>query len=396
MQAFEGIRILDFTHVYAGPFTTYQFAVMGAEVIKIEPTDNPDMMRNEGVDAASNEIGLGSTYLFNNQGKKAISLNLATEEGQGIARKLIETADVLVENYSSGLDKYGLGSKQALEINPQLIYCNMSAYGPDNEFAGRPAFDPVIQAMSGMMSVNGEPDQPFIRVGPPLIDYGTGAQAAFAISSALFQRSRTGKGQVIHVNMLDAALVMMSPILAGAMQSGETEKRTGNGHNSRPGYAVYTCQGGDLMIGAFTPRHHQNLFDAMTIWTEIEQPESIDSHWLGQNGEKIRYCLSQKFSLNTADHWEVFLNSHDLPAAKVRDQYEMLKHDQPRRAWTSQHQRIPGNEMTVPISAFTFAESGPALDTRCARHGEDTNSVLGELGFSKNELDQLRESGIIF
>lgn len=213
MQAFERVRILDFTHVYAGPFTTYQFAVMGAEVIKIEPTDNPDMMRNEGVDAASNEVGLGSTYLFNNQGKKAISLNLATEEGQGIARKLIETADVLVENYSSGLDKYGLGSKQALEINPQLIYCNMSAYGPDNEFADRPAFDPVIQAMSGMMSVNGEPDQPFIRVGPPLIDYGTGAQAAFAISSALFQRSRTGKGQVIHVNMLDAALVMMSPIV---------------------------------------------------------------------------------------------------------------------------------------------------------------------------------------
>jgi crotonobetainyl-CoA:carnitine CoA-transferase CaiB-like acyl-CoA transferase len=365
-------------------------------VIKIEPTDNPDMMRNEGVDAASNEVGLGSTYLFNNQGKKAISLNLATEQGQGIARKLIETADVLVENYSSGLDKYGLGSKQALEINPQLIYCNMSAYGPDNEFADRPAFDPVIQAMSGMMSVNGEPDQPFIRVGPPLIDYGTGAQAAFAISSALFQRSRTGKGQVIHVNMLDAALVMMSPILAGSMQSGKTEKRTGNGHNSRPGYAVYTCQGGDLMIGAFTPRHHQKLFDAMTIWTEIEQPESIDSHWLGQHGEKIRDCLSQRFSLNTADHWEVFLNSHDLPAAKVRDQYEMLKQDQPRRAPTSQHQRIPGNQMTVPISAFTFAESGPVLDTRCARHGEDTNSVLGELGFSKNELDQLRENGVIF
>jgi hypothetical protein len=255
MRPFEGIRVLDFTHVYAGPFATFQLAVMGAEVIKIEAPGKPDQIRLEGVDEALNEQGLGTSYVFNNQGKKAISLNLDSDEGHQIAVQLIESADVLVENYPGTMAKYGLSPEQALAINPLLIYCEMTGFGRDNPFAGRPAYDPVIQAASGMMSLNGTADQEFLRVGPPLIDYGMGAQTAFAIACALYQRNLSGKGQVIEANMLDAALVMMSPLVANAIHAGETEQRTGNVQIDRPGYGVYPCNDDNLMIGAFTLEH---------------------------------------------------------------------------------------------------------------------------------------------
>ena len=137
MQVFEGIRVLDFTHVYAGPFATYQLAVMGAEVIKIEPPGLPDVMREIGVDEDLNQQGLGSAYIFNNQGKKAITLNLSSTEGKAIALELIATADVLVENYTNGFEPFGLGSEQALAVNPRLIYCEMTGFSRDNKFSGR-------------------------------------------------------------------------------------------------------------------------------------------------------------------------------------------------------------------------------------------------------------------
>ncbi len=395
MQPFSNIRALDFTHVYAGPFATYQLAVMGAEVIKVEPPDNPDMMRCEGVDEVGNQQGLGSSYIFNNQGKKAICLDLHSHEGKAIACQLIETADVLVENYSHGLGCFGLDSKQALKINPRLIYCDMSAYGPANHFAGRPAFDPVIQATSGMMSVNGESDQDYLRVGPPLIDYGTGAQAAFAIASALFQRSQTGKGQVITVNMLDAALVMMSPLVANAMISGKTDERSGNVQIQRPGYSTHRCRRGDLMVGAFTLKQQIRLFTVMSLAESMSLPDRIDVDWIRSHGKSIREKLSFRFAEKDAEHWEQLLNENDVPASRVRDLYEALVNEQPQRAAASQHQRLADNSMTAPIAAFTYAHGGPELEMRCAQHGEDTAAVLNDLGYDDAAVLRLKEAGVV-
>lgn len=395
MQAFEGIRVLDFTHVYAGPFATYQLAVMGAEVIKIEPPDSPDMMRDNGVEETHNQLGLGSSYVFNNQGKKAITLNLDTPEGKTIALKLIKTADVLVENYTHGLESFGLGPEQALALNPRLIYCEMTGFGKDNEYSGRPAYDPVIQAFSGMMSLNGEADQEYLRVGPPLIDYGTGAQAAFAIASALFQRDRSGKGQVIEVNMLDAALVMMSPQVANAIHAGSTDLRIGNVQTTLPGYAVFNCKQGDIMIGAYSLAQHSKLFDALDIGEAIDIPDIIDKHWLKDNGEQIRTIILQRMSQRTAEEWEEILNQSDIPAARIRDLFEMLSSDQSRRAPASQYQRVEGSPHTAPIAAFRFAEHGPDLDQHCARHGEDNAAVLNELGYDDDAIAALTEKGVI-
>ena len=393
MQAFDGIRVLDFTHVYAGPFASYQLAVMGAEVIKIESPQLPDMMRAEGHDDSRNALGLGLGYLVNNQGKKAITLDLSKPQGLEIASQLVQSADVLIENYSGALRRFGLGAEQAHNINPELIYCSMSGYGEDNPNAGFPAYDQVIQAFSGMMSVNGEPDQAPLRVGPPLVDYGTGAQSAFAIASALFQRSRTGKGQVINVNMVDAALMMMSPLIANAMHRGKTENRTGNVQIDRPGYAVYACEDDDLMLGAFTLKQHNKLFAALEF--DDINPANVTRLWLKQEGARLRERMLESFSKRSAEAWERYLNQFDVPAARVRDLYEMLQSDQLQRSASSQHKRLADNPMTAPIAAFDYAHGGPEFDSYCARHGEDTDSVLGALGWSQDQLDELRRLEVI-
>jgi crotonobetainyl-CoA:carnitine CoA-transferase CaiB-like acyl-CoA transferase len=395
MQAFEGIRVLDFTHVFAGPFATHQLAVMGAEVIKIEPPGLPDVMRGIGVNEEHNQQGLGSSYIFNNQGKKAITLNLNSPEGKAIALELIGTADVLVENYSNGLEPFGLGPDQALAANPRLIYCEMTGFGSDNEFSGRPAYDPVIQAFSGMMSVNGEADQAYLRVGPPLVDYGTGAQAAFAIASALFQRNHSGKGQVIEVNMLDAALVMMSPQVANAIHAGSTDVRTGNVQTVQPGYAVFACDNGDIMIGAYSLEQHRKLFKVLDIGALIDIPETIDKQWLKAHGEQIRELILQRLGHNSAEHWEVVLNKADVPAARIRDLHEMLVGDQTKRASNSQYNRVEGSARSAPIAAFRYAEYGPDLNPYCARHGEDNASVYAEIGYDSDAITELVERGVI-
>jgi len=396
MRAFEGIRVIDFTHVFAGPFATFQLGVMGAEIIKIEPPDTPDMMRECGADEALNEQGLGLNYQVNNQGKKAISLNLKHEDGLKVARKLIATADVLVENYTHGLSAYGLGPDDALAINPRLIYCEMSGFGRDNLFSGRPAYDTVIQATSGMMSVNGEADRPMLRVGPPLIDYGTGAQAAFAISAALFQRSQTGKGQVIEVNMLDAALMMMSPQVADSTHRGSTDQRGGNAHPSYAAYGTFACSDDEVMVGAFTPLQNSKLFQSLKLGDFMEIPENVTLHWLKAHAEEIRNHLTPIFAKRTAREWETYLNEHDIPSARVRDMYDMLSNEQQHRAPSSQFQRVADREITAPIAAFNYAEDGPDLNIRCAKHGEDTDEVLSALGFDDQQLTEMRNNGAIY
>jgi len=394
MQAFEGIRVLDFTHVYAGPFASFQLAVMGAEVIKIESPQNLDMMRSDGTDSERTRDGLAVGYLANNQGKKSICLDLAREEGREIARRLIESADVLVENYTHGLQRYGLDSEAALEINPQLIYCSLTGFGDDNVFSGRPAYDTVIQAFSGMMSVNGEATQQRMRVGPPLMDYGTGAQAAFAIASALYQGTRTGKGQVINVNMLDAALVMMSPLVLTAIDESKSPARTGN-LTRRPGYGVFDCSDDAIMVGAFTFAQHQRLFSSMKLDPIFIEQNAGDEASLLRNADGLRSAMQQCFEKRDTSYWEVRLNKDDVPAARVRDLYEMLKQEQLQRAPGSQFQRLQDSTLTAPIAAFTYADDGPEFDDYCARAGEDTDTVLADIGISSEQIKELRAAGII-
>ena len=353
------------------------------------------MMRGDGADQARNEAGMGLYYLANNQGKKAICLDLNQDEGRDVARQLIASADVLVQNYANGLERHELGPEQALKINQQLIYCSMSGFGSNNPFSGRSAYDPVIQAFSGMMSVNGEAEQARLRVGPPLVDYGTGAQAAFAIASALYQRSQTGKGQIIDVNMLDAALVMMTPMVLNSIHRGETDARTGNVQTSRPGYAVFDCSDDPIMLGAYNVRQHRSLFQLLGFDDLDSELENHSYSWLETNGAELRRRMQQCLITQTADYWETQLNQNHIPAARVRDLHGMLCQEQSQRSPESQARGLSESQLTAPAAAFKFASDGPVFHDYCAGHGEDTENVLSELGITVDRIDELKELGVI-
>ena len=221
MQAFDGIRILDLTHVLAGPFSTYQLALLGADVIKIESRDATDMSRETGPDDDLNEVMMGTHFMTQGSNKRAITLNLKTEEGRQIMTQLIETADVLVENFKRGtLEKLGFSYETMKQINPKIIYCSITGFGHTGPKGEDGAFDNVIQAYSGIMEATGPADDRSVMVGPPVLDYGTGAQAAFAISAALLRRERSGESQHIDISMLDCALMLMSSSVLNHSQTG--------------------------------------------------------------------------------------------------------------------------------------------------------------------------------
>src|SRR2546421_609017 len=230
MRPFEGIKILDCTHVLAGPFAAYQLAVLGADVIKVEDPNEPDQSRESGADQALNQAMMGTAFLTQGSNKRAIALNLKTEGGRAILKRLAaEWADVFVENYRPGSFKaLGLGYEELSRLNPRLIYASMSAFGQDGPRGTQTAYDHAIQASSGITASTGTEASGPIKAGSPVIDYATGTTGAFAIAAALFHRTRTGEGQYIDLAMFDVAMILQASHLTDFLHSGHHPKRAGN------------------------------------------------------------------------------------------------------------------------------------------------------------------------
>lgn len=399
MQAFEGIRCLDFTHVLAGPFCTYQLAVMGAEVIKIESPSQPDMMRSEGASSALSQELRGSQFLAQGANKKSLLLDIHQSQGLDIVMSLVESADVLVENFRGGvMAKLGLDYTSLQKINPTLVYCSMSGFGHTGPKADHPAYDNVIQAFSGLMAHSGDIDTSPVRVGPPVLDYGTGAQAAFAVASALFQRSRTGKGQHIDVSMLDAALMLMSTSVVDSQITGAAPVPPGNSSLSHPGYACFDTDNGQIMIGAFTPKQHADLWRALGRDELADEVVELGSQAMAARLQTDREVMAEVLNRNTAQHWEDCLNEAGVPAARVRKLDEALAH--PQVASRQVLQRAEGfsdedNNIKSPVAAFQYEHDGPSVSHHAPPRGHHTDEILQSLGHSEAQIDQLRTDGVI-
>src|SRR5438046_9223711 len=270
MRPFEGIRVIDVTHVLAGPFATYQLAWPGADVIKGEQPDEPDQSRGSGTDKALNRRNMGTSFLTQASNKRAITLDLKTQADRDILKKLVATADVFVENYRPGaFEALGLGYEALAAINPRLIYASFSAFGQGGPRGEQTAYDHVIQATSGIMAMTGTKDVHPIKFGSPAIDYATGMTGAFALSAALFQRERTGKGQRIDMAMLDVAMILMSSHLTGYLRNGAHPKPHGNHHPHATNGAFATKDGALIMLGASNVRQQKRL------WNAIGRPDMI-------------------------------------------------------------------------------------------------------------------------
>lgn len=381
-RPFEGIRVIDVTHVLAGPFATYQLAVLGADVIKVEHPDDPDQSRRNGTDRALNEAQLGTSFLAQASNKRAITLDLKTKHDRDVLKKLVATADVFVENYRPGaLEALGLGYEALSAINPRLIYASFSAFGDTGPHRERTAYDHVIQATSGIMAMTGTRDFSPVMFGAPAIDYATGTTGAFALSAALFQRARSGRGQRIDMSMLDVAMILMSSHLAGYLRNGAHPKPHGNRH-AHATNGAYETRDGLLMVGA------SNLRQQRRLWTVLERPDLIKrtNDEREQDHARETAVLTEILKTRTADEWEEFFQARHIPAARVRTMGEAVADPQiASRGVIHHHASAQGVEGSfgVPLAAFRFAHDGPRIDTPPPAVGQHNGEVFAELGVAK-------------
>jgi crotonobetainyl-CoA:carnitine CoA-transferase CaiB-like acyl-CoA transferase len=393
-RPFEGIRIIDITHVLAGPFTAYQLAVLGADVIKVEHPDEPDQSREGGTDRALNRRNMGTSFLTQGSNKRSITLDLKQEDGREVLRRLVAGADVLVENYRPGaFGALGLGYEALAAINPRLIYCSISAFGQDGVRREQTAYDHVIQATSGIMASTGTEEVNPIKIGAPAVDYATGTMGAFALASALFQRERTGKGQHIDLAMLGVAMMMQASLMTGYFRNG-TEPRP---HGNKQPFATnsaYDAKEGMVMIGA------SNIRQQARFWRAVERPDMIktDNEARIDDREREAAVIADIIRTKTADEWETYFQARHVPAARVRRMAEALAdpHFAARRVF-HKFDSLPGLDgpVGVPLAAFKFAHGGPSIEHPPHEMGADTEAVLRELGYTASDIAGFRTARVI-
>lgn len=381
MRPFEGIRVIDATHVLAGPFAAYQLAVLGADVIKIEHPDDPDQSREAGTDKALNRRQMGTAFLTQASNKRSLALDLKQSRDRDILKRLVATADIFVENYRPGaFAALGLGYDELSKINPRLIYASFSAFGQHGPRGPQTAYDHVIQATSGIMAMTGTPDVHPVKFGAPAIDYATGMTGAFALAAALYQREKTGRGQRVDMAMLDVAMILMSSHLTGYLRNGVHPKPHGNRHPYATNGAFQT-KDGLVMLGA------SNLRQQARLWKLLGRPDMVKKTNDQRDADHDREIavLEEIMRARTAQDWEEFLQANHVPAARVRSMGAALA--DPQLAFRGiVHRHAGGNAIDgafgVPLAAFTFAHGGPSIETLPPRLGQHNEEILAELGIA--------------
>lgn len=381
-QPFSGLRIVDLTQVLAGPFASYQLALLGADVIKVEAPRRPDPARARGADRARAAAGLGLTYQVQGANKRAITLDLRQPEGRDLLLRLVAGADVLIENFSGGtLDALGVGADALLATKSDLIYCHISGFGAAGSRATTHAYDNVIQAASGMIDQCGGR-----KPGLSMVDYAAGWNAAFAISAALHARRADGLSRRIEVSMLEAALLMMAPEAVGAGEQPAADVR-------EAGLRRFDTADGVLMLGVFTPEQNRRLWAALGEDRADAAGFGAIDGWedLWREADAMAAALTRIFARRTAAAWEAWLHEHGLPGERVRTLAQGVALARRQRLGFY----VPCDGVDLPLAAFTIDHGGPAIGVPPPAHGADTDTVLRELGCDDARIAMLRERGCV-
>ncbi|MQY43970.1 CoA transferase [Epibacterium sp. SM1969] len=384
--ALHGIRIIEVSQVLAAPFCGYQFALLGADVIKVELPDAPDCARGRGPLEELNNQGIGLTYQVQGGNKKSLALDIRSQTGRETLLRLVETADVLIENYATGvLQGLGLGYEDMRSRNPEIIYCSMTGYGDTGPKATKGAYDNTIQAASGTIAqCNG------VKPGVSFVDYAAGYSAAFAISAALLQKPRTGKGCYISASMLEVALSLMGPEAAALQAAPGASKR------KEAGISAFETADGVLMLGAFKPAQYRKLgrcledigypvpiLSGITAWADI---------WA--NSDAIRVALQDIFIRQSAAKWQVHLEGWDIPAERVATLSSAIAEAQvSARGYFSKSPANP--EITLPLAGYKMSAGGPDLTLAPPSLGQDSREILEQAGLKASEIDALVQEGIV-
>jgi crotonobetainyl-CoA:carnitine CoA-transferase CaiB-like acyl-CoA transferase len=391
------VRILDFTQVLAGPYASYQLGLLGADVIKVERREGEDM-RATPLSKEWAERGLAPGWQAINGGKRSLTLDLQRPEAIEIVRRLVRKADVVMENFRPGvMDKLGIGYKALSEINPRLIYCCISAFGqtgPERLGAG---YDGKIQAMSGIMAITGHEATGPTRAGFAVCDVLSGATAAFGVSSALFQRTHTGKGQLVDVSMLEATLAFLSGPIADFTVTGHRQKLSGNQAVSRRPTANLFKAGKDgfILLAVNNEKQFIALMKALGREDVLSDPRFADWFLRNENEPALRKIIEDVLATRSPKEWEKILDAAGAPCANIWRIEEIIDHPQLEARKALQKIDTPYGPLRFAGSGFQLAHGGGKLDRMAPRLSEHTDAVLAEAGYSTDEVAALHKAAVV-
>jgi len=388
--ALDGLLVIDLTRVLGGPYCTQILADHGAEVIKVEPPQGDEVRDwgppfDEGRDA--------SYFIGVNRNKRSLGLDLARAEGRDVLLRLLERADVLIENFKPGaMERWGLGYDEVLGPRfPRLVHCRISGFGADGPMGGYPGYDAVVQAMVGMFSVNGDEASGPVRMGIPLVDIGTGLYAAIAVLMALHERARSGKGQFIDMTLYDAGVALMHPHIPNHVLSGRLPQLTGNAHPNICPYDKYPTATVDVFLAVGNNRAFERLC------AELGAPELSADPRFATNGERLAHraeLTAQLRALFAEQNGEALckrLLAVGVPAGPVRDVAQV---------WNDEHTRH--RAMAAGLGDYQgwglpikFARTPGAIERRPPRYGADGRAILGEFGLAEGEIEELIAAGVV-
>lgn len=380
----EGIRVADFSHVMAGPYASHLLRLLGAEIIKIEAPQRGDPMRYYGSDRRYD--GMAPAFIAVNAGKKSIVLNLKDASDLDTAQAIVERSDVLIENFRPGvMGRLGLGYERARQLRQDIVYCSVSGYGQSGALSGWPAIDNIVQATSGMMSLGGNPGEPPLRVGFPVVDTLTGQTAAFAILSALFKRERSGEGDYIDVAMLDATLAFMTSAVVPYLVTGKSLERMGNtGYSGQPTSALFETRDGRMVsLGVVQQSQFEALARALEREAWLTDPCFADPEARRQNASRVRDALAEIFKKKDGATWEAELSALGIPCGLVRDVGEAASfpHLADRKATLALTvPGLPDREAVAIVNAgFQTTGDGPGVSEPPPRLDEHREEILAWL-----------------
>ena len=395
-KPFTGVKILDFTRVLAGPYGSYQLALLGADVIKVESRDGDDMRFGNRANDWEKR-GLAAPWVAVNAGKRSITLDLKKPKALEVIKRLVAKADVVMENFRPGvMDKLGIGYETLKAINPRLIYCAVSGFGQVGPQRATAAFDGMIQAMSGLMSITGFEANGPTRVGFAGADVMSGATAAFGVASALYQRTHTGKGQLVDVAMIDAVMGYLAQQFTEHLMTGRVHGQAANLSVTRkPTGNLFKTRDGWMVLAVMTDPQFQRLMKVLGRADALADPRFVDWPTRIENNLALHAIVEEAMKQETAATWVERFAKNDVPAGQVLSIPETVQLDLFQHRTVLQTIETAHGPIKVVGSGFRLEHGGGSVERPPATLGEHTDEVLREAGYADADIAEMRQQSVV-